>query len=317
MKFSVMPCHWRETCFGSISLCMIMKNEEKVLRRCLASVTGLVDEVVIVDTGSSDRSVSLARELGARVLFDPWQDDFARPRNISIEAARGDWILIMDPDEWLDPADHRRLRMLTRAKNIAAFRLTTRNYSNNPTESGFRHLGKRRDPSGQFAGFVPSVKARLLRASAGLRFEGCWHELVDWQIIREGHAVTTSDIVIHHWAHEIAFDSIRAKSQFYLRLGEKKTREWPDNGQAWWERAVAEAILGLRDRAAYSMTRAISLGFTMPGVHWALARVMNFLGDRDMANFVFEKGICKLYPSLTHIDAHNKTYDRLLKKYNP
>src|SRR5680860_285424 len=84
-----------------ISLCMIMRDEEEHLARCLASVQGVVDEIVIVDTGSVDRSIEIAESFGARVLHEEWHGDFATPRNTGIDAATGDWILVLDADEEL------------------------------------------------------------------------------------------------------------------------------------------------------------------------------------------------------------------------
>ena len=84
-----------------ISLCMIVRDEEEHLARCLASVQGVVDEIVIVDTGSIDRSVEIAEGFGARVLHEEWKGDFAAPRNTGIDAAGGDWILVLDADEEL------------------------------------------------------------------------------------------------------------------------------------------------------------------------------------------------------------------------
>ncbi len=84
-----------------LSLCMIMRDEEEHLARCLESVQGVADEIVIVDTGSVDRSVEIAESFGARVLHEEWKGDFAAPRNTGIDAATGDWILILDADEEL------------------------------------------------------------------------------------------------------------------------------------------------------------------------------------------------------------------------
>ena len=85
----------------TISACMIVKNEEKVLSRCLASICESVDEIIIVDTGSTDDSLNIARSFGAKVYCHPWEKDFARHRNQSIGYASGDWILIIDADEEL------------------------------------------------------------------------------------------------------------------------------------------------------------------------------------------------------------------------
>ena len=95
-----------------ISLCMIVKDEEAVLARCLDSAASLVDEIGIVDTGSTDKTVEIAKSYAARVLFEPWQDNFAHARNISFQAATGDFLLWLDADDFVTPANAERFRML-------------------------------------------------------------------------------------------------------------------------------------------------------------------------------------------------------------
>ncbi|KEO84072.1 hypothetical protein EL26_06305 [Tumebacillus flagellatus] len=81
---------------------MIVKNEEKVLPRCLESVKGLVEEIIIVDTGSTDRTVEIAKQFGAKVYHFEWIHDFSAARNFSLQQATGDYILVLDADEYLE-----------------------------------------------------------------------------------------------------------------------------------------------------------------------------------------------------------------------
>ncbi|HEY8491239.1 MAG TPA: glycosyltransferase [Dehalococcoidia bacterium] len=99
----------------TISLCMIVRNEEANLERCLASVRDVVDEMIVVDTGSTDGTVALAQRLGAKVHHVPWTHDFSAARNAALAHATGDWVLHLDADEELDREDARRLRRLAAA----------------------------------------------------------------------------------------------------------------------------------------------------------------------------------------------------------
>lgn len=90
-----------------ISLCMIVRDEQDNLPRCLRSVRAVVDEMCLVDTGSRDRTREVARALGARVAERPWSDHFAEARNASLDLAGGDWILVLDADEELVTPDAR------------------------------------------------------------------------------------------------------------------------------------------------------------------------------------------------------------------
>lgn len=86
-----------------ISLCMIVKNEADNLARCLRSARGAADEIIIVDTGSTDATRSIARSFGARIIDYPWNGDFAAARNAGLALAQGTWILVLDADEELEP----------------------------------------------------------------------------------------------------------------------------------------------------------------------------------------------------------------------
>ncbi|HEY2271512.1 MAG TPA: glycosyltransferase family 2 protein [Jatrophihabitantaceae bacterium] len=99
-----------------IAGCLIVKDAEHTLRRCLGSLDGVVDEIVVYDTGSSDATVDLARSLGAIVLEGYWDDDFARARNAALAAVTSDWVLSIDADEWLE-ADLDRLPQLRASLN--------------------------------------------------------------------------------------------------------------------------------------------------------------------------------------------------------
>ncbi|HBN09809.1 MAG TPA: hypothetical protein DD435_14535, partial [Cyanobacteria bacterium UBA8530] len=95
-----------------ISLCMIAKNEEKFLQGCLESVKDAVDEIILVDTGSSDETIAIAEKFGAKTFHFPWKDDFAAARNEALSHASGDWILVLDADERLDPESSEHLRKM-------------------------------------------------------------------------------------------------------------------------------------------------------------------------------------------------------------
>jgi glycosyltransferase involved in cell wall biosynthesis len=106
----------------------MVKNEEPSLPACLASLAGVADDVVVVDTGSSDRTRDVARQHGARVFDFPWCDDFSAARNECLRHAHGDWVLWLDADERFDDANRERLRALrsTLGDDPAAYVFTQR-----------------------------------------------------------------------------------------------------------------------------------------------------------------------------------------------
>ena len=86
-----------------LSFCMIVKNEEASLPQCLNSVKDVVDEMVVLDTGSTDKTVEIAKEFGAKVYHFEWCNDLSAARNESLKYVQGDWVLVLDADEVLTP----------------------------------------------------------------------------------------------------------------------------------------------------------------------------------------------------------------------
>ncbi|MFC4777807.1 glycosyltransferase [Paenibacillus sp. GCM10023252] len=147
-----------------ISLCMIVKDEQEVLGRCLESVKDLVDEIIIVDTGSSDQTIEIALTYTSKVYTFKWIDDFAAARNESIKYATGKWILILDADEFILKEDHDDLRI---------FLLQQTN--THPTLYSVRvinYLGAGQDTSQ----IMDSSAARIFPNYKGLYYEGSLHE---------------------------------------------------------------------------------------------------------------------------------------------
>ncbi len=97
---------------ATISLCMIVKNEEETLARCLNSIYDLVDEIIIVDTGSSDRTVEIAARFTEKIYRYPWNDDFASARNESFSKASMDYCMWLDADDILEPAEREKFLLL-------------------------------------------------------------------------------------------------------------------------------------------------------------------------------------------------------------
>ena len=89
---------------ATISLCLITKNEQNNISRCIDSIKRYVSEIIVIDTGSTDETVDIAENLGARVFSYQWANDFAAARNFALDQATGDWIVFLDADEYFEPA---------------------------------------------------------------------------------------------------------------------------------------------------------------------------------------------------------------------
>jgi hypothetical protein len=169
-----------------LSLCMIVKNERAHLARCLTSVRTLVDDIVIADTGSTDGTQQIARDAGARLLEVPWENDFSRARNASLTAARGQWILVLDADEYLLEKDRAAIAELLRAHTppagsaAIAFNLVQKSTSDNGA-----------------TGMLVSM-ARLFPNRPEIRYEWPIHEQVSTSILRSGIPLRETPIEIIH-----------------------------------------------------------------------------------------------------------------------
>jgi tetratricopeptide (TPR) repeat protein len=207
-----------------ISLCMIVKNEATHLPHCLESVRALVDEMVVVDTGSTDGTPERAQALGAAVHVHPWEGDFAAARNASLAHAREDWILVLDADEAVDVRDHAALRATCAQKDRPAWRPLIRNYLVEGTRTGLEApAGPNPGGYAEGAGYAQCVDSRMLRLFRrlpGVAYEGRLHELVDPFFESLGHPVLDHPAVIHHYGPTFP-ERLEGKKSFYLDLARK------------------------------------------------------------------------------------------------
>ncbi len=112
---------------AAVSLCMIVRNEAELLPRFFAAAAGLWDELVVVDTGSTDATPEIADAAGARVIRHRWRDDFAEARNVGLTAATGRFILFLDADEMAPPELVAALRGVVASESIGAATVVMRN----------------------------------------------------------------------------------------------------------------------------------------------------------------------------------------------
>ncbi|HEY3942714.1 MAG TPA: glycosyltransferase [Acidimicrobiales bacterium] len=185
-----------------VSACLIVKDEEANLGRCLGSVTEVADEVVVYDTGSTDGSVPLARRLGATVVEGHWDGDFARARNAALDACSGRWVLWLDADEALVCDDPRGLRgeLAAASSDAEGFLVMIDNIRGNEAATVMTHPA-----------------CRLFRRACG-RWEGGVHEQV---VARSGSVDLTLQLTdalrITHWGYLQAAMTGRAKADRNLR----------------------------------------------------------------------------------------------------
>lgn len=166
-----------------LTLCMITKNEEENLPRALDSVQGLVDEIILVDTGSEDKTLDIALQYGAKTYVIPWQNDFSLARNYALDQAQGEWILFLDADEEL--------------KNT---NLDLKKFLQNSIEEGFflKIINMSEDQN-----ILNSFAFRLFRNNPLYRYEGKIHEqiLATIERLKPNAVINWLDIEIYHYGY--------------------------------------------------------------------------------------------------------------------
>jgi len=199
-----------------ISLCMIVRDEEEMLAGALESARPAVDEIVVVDTGSSDRTVRIAESHGARVYHHRWEDDFARARNQSIDHATGDWIVILDADERFDRNSAPLIRKLAQTCEQEAIAFSVYNV----------------DLDGGETSFMPSI--RMFRNGRGYGFEGIVHNQIN---IPKGTTVMRAPVRIDHYGYTPSIVRRRHKVERTTSLLQRQLDLDPDDAFAHFNMA--------------------------------------------------------------------------------
>ena len=246
--------------YPPISLCMIAKNEEDLIAQAIGSVKGLVSEIILVDTGSSDKTAEIAASLGAKVLHRPWDDDFSAPRNLSIAKASADWILVLDADEAIDVSQFDEIRRLTLCKGVC-YEIIQRHYSNDVRISNYRPCrGEFPAWERSYGGYFDSHCVRLFPNHEGLHYQNRIHELVEPSIEQLGkHRIVKTKIVVHHYGHTPKAKASKNKAALYTALGEKKAAEHPHAWKNHFELGVEHNCNGRREQAAAALRQAVDL----------------------------------------------------------
>ena len=248
-----------------LSACVITKNEEENIGTWLASMKKIADEMIVVDTGSTDRTVEMAKEAGARVFHHAWQNDFAAAKNAALEKAKGDWILFLDADEHFSSQTLPKVRPLL--EKVEA--------SPKPIVGVIcRLINIDKDQGNRFMGAI--FQLRIFRNSRDLRYEGKIHEhIVD--VRREEHEMfATPKLVIFHTGYSLHLVRKKLERNLdFLRQKEEAQGESVDDALHYMD-----CYYGLGDfaRAAEYARKAIASKIIYMGregaEYWGLVRAL-------------------------------------------
>lgn len=196
----------------TLTVCMIVKNEAEFLANALASVKPIASQIVVVDTGSTDATIDIAKRYGAEVYSFAWINDFAAARNFGLERARGDWVLVLDADEEIPQSSYPALRHDMRPSRILGYRIPIKNVGS--------------------ATAVDAYVPRLFRNAPGLFFVGSIHEQIHasvlWRCQQWGMEATLGTATIVHHGYQEHIVRQRGKIKRNLAMMEAVINDHPN-----------------------------------------------------------------------------------------
>jgi len=226
-----------------VSAALIVRNEENHIGDCLRSIAGLVDEIIVADTGSCDRSREIAAAHGARIFDCEWRDDFAAARNHAIDQATGGWILYIDADERVRAYDRRTLESELADPNLCA--CTVRFHPR--------------------TGFTAYPEHRLFRRDPRIRFQSAIHETIMPDLNRivaaGGGRIGFSGLTLDH----LGYDGDQShKAERNLGLLRKQIQVDPDRAYLWWHLGSVYRDLGRLAEAEAAWSEGIKAARRSP-----------------------------------------------------
>lgn len=277
----------------TLSLCMIVKDEEARLADCLSSVQALVDEIVIVDTGSTDRTLEIAKQFQAQVHEFNWCDDFAAARNHSLTQVNTDWVLVLDADEVLIADVVPDLRAAIASPQLLVLNL-------------FREeVGAAQAPI--------SSLSRLFRNHPDLSFKRPYHELIDDSVQEilskepDWHVGQLDQIAIRHFGYQPDQIEKQQKQQRAQHLLEKGIKQYPEDAYLLAKLGGLYVGLGQTEEAIATLNQGLDQSPDEAAVQYELAYHLGLayqqLNDAHKAEMAYRSAITLPLPNLLKIGA--------------
>jgi len=275
------------------SLCAIYKDEDQNLEKFITDHRDHVAEMVLVDTGSSDRSNEIVRAAGLEYHFFAWPGNFAEARNASLKLPTKPWVIVLDIDEQVLPEDFQRLKEVMLKTGKDAYSLRQINFSDAFEDINWRSSDGLPEQFRSLAqGYIESPLLRVFRNHRGVRFHGAIHELIGESVHQLKMSSMKTDVPIYHlgWTGAARTDEEKlrkkrayrllikqewerepsAKNAFYylstledaqekLRLGFQLSRRFPEVKQFWEELARSAADLQQWERALAYVEKGLHL----------------------------------------------------------
>ncbi len=269
----------RQAARAGISLCMIVRNEERVIAECLRSARGAFSQMIVVDTGSSDRTPELARELGADVREHAWEDSFSAARNHSLSYAKGKWVFWMDADDTLPLATCEALQKaaIEAPDDITGFIVPVQFVEEGPG------AGTRVD------------HLKLFRNLPGLRFEGRIHEQILPSLRERPGRIARLDAVVLHSGYDTSAEGQAKKRERDEKLLKLDLEERPDHPFVLFNLGMTAHYTGRHEEAVSRLRESIEhsdpLDSHVRKAYALIGRSLALSGRPEDALSAYEEGL--------------------------
>jgi glycosyltransferase involved in cell wall biosynthesis len=230
-----------------LTLSMIVKNEEKHLKECIESVLSIVDEIVVVDTGSTDRTKEIAKSFGAKIIDYEWNNNFAAARNEALKYSTGEWILYLDADERIQNLSKKSIKnlFLNTTDEIGGFLCIIE--SEHSKENGETEMHR---------GGYPRIFRNY--GYPLVYFTGKVHEQITPSIKALGKYFSESGIVITHLGYNLSPEDMLIKVRRNYEMLITQVAEEPLNGYAWFQLGQTLGRMNLKEKSIEAFEFAIS-----------------------------------------------------------
>lgn len=269
-----------------LTICMMVRNEAQRLLGSLGSVRSLASRIIVVDTGSTDATVDLARSLGAEVYFHAMGENFSEGRNVALAHAPEGWILFPDADEVIDQVSYKEIQRIARSSKLYAIQCISYTYL----------------PGGQWVQLTP---IRMFRKQIGIQYQEPVFESVVQSIIARGGRIVPSTIVIHHSGY-LDWQKRQQKVRRYAAIGaDMLTRsEYAKNILFHFFLAIEYNEIGEFDKGPPIVARALAIPREFPERNRFLGLFYHTRGEYDLALAYYDAQIVAGPPSAM---AYNKS----------
>ncbi|MBI2650619.1 glycosyltransferase [Candidatus Woesearchaeota archaeon] len=275
----------------TISLCMITKNEEKYLEQCLNGIKDIADEIIIVDTGSTDKTKEIAKKFNAKIFDFKWTDDFSAARNESISHAAKDWILVIDADEVIEKDDLGKIKnMIENPNDFAGFQLEQRSYINNFFEGAVKNDSDF-ELIKDYQFYIPHNLVRLFKNGLGFYFKHKIHELIEDSITEKYLKYKKIDVVLHHFGSLKDESLISSKTGQYSKIILKQLEENPDSARYNYQAARMYSGISDFSNALKYFEKTAKLNPNYKLVFSEIAKIYLQMNDKNRAIEYFKKSM--------------------------